>query len=291
MKDNTILTIASRIRPFSDAAIVYRMPWYDNTGFYHAWKIREGEDQYLIKRTDSPVELAVYQAVSSRTDVLPRFYGSTSFRNKTYLLLEFVEGHDMMHAARDDLQAVLHAMVRLQDSFWNEPESIGESFTDVLEKNLKRKSYLSEPMLLEAFDRFETQYRTVPRTLCHDDFLPFNLITGRGRTVFIDWEYAGILPYPVMLARLLAHTSTNGETPFFMTPEDRDYAIAYYYDNLIARHGIAYADYRKTLDCFLFFERLEWVYVYRKYNKKSDTLYRYELDAATHTAERILKND
>ena len=36
MKDNTILTIASRIRPFSDAAIVYRMPWYDNTGFYHA---------------------------------------------------------------------------------------------------------------------------------------------------------------------------------------------------------------------------------------------------------------
>lgn len=291
MKDDTVLRIASRIRPFSDAAAVCRIPWYDHTGFYNVWKIQDGNDQCLMKRSDSTTELSIYQSVSLRTDALPLFFGSTTYRGRTYLLLEYVEGHDMMRASREDLNAVLSVMIRMQNAFWNEMNEIGERCSDVLEKNLNRRHYLDEPKLLEVFDRYEQQYRTVPRTLCHDDFLPFNLITGNGRTVFIDWEHAGILPYPVMLARLLAHTSTNGETPFFMVPEDCAYAIDYYYDNLIALHDIPYAEYRKTLDCFLFFERLEWVYVYRKYKKEPDALYRYELQAAQRTAERILRNE
>ena len=137
----------------------------------------------------------------------------------------------------------------------------------------KRRAYLTEPDLRAWLDRFLALYPTLPRTLCHNDLLPFNLILGEGRVVFIDWETGGMLPYPCMLARLLVHGSEHGETPFYMTQEDKAFAVRYYYEHLLQDRGVPYADYRRALELFWFFELTEWVYVYRKYRKPPDALY------------------
>ena len=105
--------------------------------------------------------------------------------------------------------------------------------------------------------------------------------------MFIDWEEAGVLPYPCMLARLLAHGSEHGETPFYMAAEDKAFALDYYYQHLIKDKGISYEEYRRAMALFIFYELTEWVYVYRKYHKKPDDLYEYYRANAQNAAKEI----
>ncbi|MBR2645131.1 MAG: aminoglycoside phosphotransferase family protein [Clostridia bacterium] len=188
MKEETVLQIASRMHDFSDPVDVSQIPYEECDGFYSVWKITDARGSYLLKRTASETELAIYRKLRNRIDTLPTFYGATEYRGKPYLLLEFVEGHNLMQATRDDLRRVLDAMIRMQDRFWGSRQRVGEPFSAALQSCLNRKAYLSETVLIDAFTRFEAMYRTFPRTLCHNDFLPFNVIVGTERTAFIDWE-------------------------------------------------------------------------------------------------------
>ena len=285
MQDQTLLRIASRIRPLSSAA-VSRMAYEEGGGFYSAWKLEDGGEAYLLKAAGEN-ELSVYRRLQNRIAALPRFYGSTVYRGKTYILLEFVKGRSLMRCERGDLVRALDAMIALQDAFWDTSKRIGRSVSRTLPRLQKRRAYLPEPELRAAYDRFLALYPALPRTLCHDDLLPFNLIVGDGRTVFIDWEEAGVLPYPCMLARLLAHGNEHGETPFYMTAEDKAFVLSYYYERLPKGRGISRADYDSAMALFRFFELTEWVYVYRKYQKKPDDLYEFYLAQAKSTAKEI----
>ena len=229
MKDGTLLSIAGRIRPLSPAARCHQMAYEEGGGLYSAWKITDGPEAYLLKAAGEN-ELAVYRRLGNRLDALPRCFGTTTYRNRTYILLEFVEGRSLMRCERGDLVRVLDAMIALQDAFWGTGKRIGRSVSRTLPRLKKRRAYLKEPELRAAFDRFLALYPTLPRTLCHDDLLPFNLIVSDSRAVFIDWEEAGVLPYPAMLSRLLFHGSEHGETPFFMTAADKAFALEYYYE-------------------------------------------------------------
>ena len=287
MLDQTLLRIANRIRPLSPAAAAERMAYEEGGGFYHAWKITDGPEAYLLKAV-SENELTIYRRLGNRLDALPRCFGTTAYRNKTYILLEFVAGRSLMVCDRGDLIRVLDAMIALQDAFWDTRKRIGRSVSRTLPRLKKRRAYLKEPELRAAYDRFLALYPTLPRTLCHDDLLPFNLIVGDERAVFIDWEEAGVLPYPAMLARLLSHGSEHGETPFFLTAADKAFALDYYYERLLKPKGVPYDDYRRAMAMFTFYELTEWVYVYRKYNKKPDALYEYYLAQANTAALGVI---
>ena len=49
MKDETLLRIASRVRPLSPAANLRRMAYEEGGGFYDAWRIADGPETYLLK--------------------------------------------------------------------------------------------------------------------------------------------------------------------------------------------------------------------------------------------------
>ena len=240
MQEKTLLKIAGRVRPLSPAANLRRMAYEEGGGFYDAWRIADGPETYLLKAAGEN-ELTVYRRLGNRLDALPRCFGTTTYRNKTYILLEFVEGHDLMRCTRTDLTRVLDAMIALQDAYWDTKMRLGRSVSRTLPRLRKRRAYLNEPALRAAYDRFLALYPTLHRTLCHDDLLPFNLIVSGERAVFIDWEEAGVLPYPAMLSRLLAHGAEHGETPFFMTAADKarqnDPYFGDYYDHLTEHRG------------------------------------------------------
>ena len=274
MQDKTLLKIASHIHSLSPDAAIRQMAYEEGGGSYSAWRITDGQDAFLLKAA-STNELAVYHRLGNICDALPRSFGAAPYRDKTYILLEFVAGRNLMRCERGDLIRVLDAMIELQDAYWGTNKRIGRSVSCTLPRLRRRRKYLPEPELRAAFDRFLAVYPTLPRTLCHDDLLPFNLIVSDSRTVFIDWEEAGILPYPAMLARLLAHGSVHGETPFYMTEADKTFAEDYYYDRFIARKGIPRDEYAQAMALFRFFELTEWVYVYRKAGRKPDALFEF----------------
>lgn len=105
--------------------------------------------------------------------------------------------------------------------------------------------------------------------------------------MFLDWEYGGILPYPVILARLIAHGGTDPEDVFFLLPEDREFAISYYYERLLREKGVSQPIYRRTLDYYLFYEYCEWVFVGNRHNATDGAYFKKYLPIALVMAERL----
>ena len=234
---------------------------------YGVWKVQSQGMTYVLKKAKGQ-EISIYTSFFNRElRGAPRFLGSTTFDGEAYFLMDYVPGEDLRRCNRKKLIGALDALICLQDFYWERRElpGVGIAFADSFVGRKNRKNYLNDKELEEAYDAFLAQYAALPRTLCHDDLLPFNVLVGEEKATIIDWEVGGILPYPTSLARLIAHTEDSADAFFFMTEEDKAFAIDYYYENLVKNKGISYGDYRKALDAFLLYEYCEWIMLGNKY--------------------------
>ena len=107
--------------------------------------------------------------------------------------------------------------------------------------------------------------------------------------MFIDWEFAGILPYPTSFARLIAHGEEDENTFFHMTAADREFAIDYYYEKLLAEQGISYRAWREALLSFLPVRGLRMVMIGNKYGEKDSPYFQKYLPMTKHLAEEMQK--
>ena len=242
------------------------------------WKIVADNIAYVLKKS-SVQELSIYDIFLKSTEYgAPRFYKSLDYHDKKFLLMEYIEGSDMRKCDRKSLIAVLDALIYLQNMYWErrELQDFGFGFEASLLGRHKRGKYLNDPDLEQAYETYLQLYSNIPRTLCHDDLLPFNVLITKGKATIIDWEYAGILPYPTSLARLIAHGEEDKSAFFYMREEDKAYAIEYYYERFLKDKGIDYNDYLRTMDYFLLFEFCEWIMLGNKYgDTESERFHKY----------------
>ncbi|MBR5253051.1 MAG: GNAT family N-acetyltransferase [Clostridia bacterium] len=240
---------------------------------YNVWKLSCGEKNYVLKKAKN-YELEVYSAFFGEGIYgVPKFVASFKSEEEDYFITEYVEGEDLCTCNREKLISALDALISLQSRYWDDQshENVGYTYEKSLESRRKRRNYLMDEELERTYDDFLAVYETLPRTLCHDDLLPFNVIANNDSAAIIDWEYAGILPYPASLARLIAHTGEEDDAFFKMSEMDKEGAISYYYTNLVKKHGIPYGKFRRALDLFIFYELTEWIMLANKYpdgNKK-----------------------
>lgn len=252
---------------------------------YQVWRVGYHDRVYVLKKAKG-YEMAVYQAFFTETLAgAPRFYGSVHYDGSEFFLMSYVDGRDLCHCTRTALTKALDALIALQKQFWNNQDlaDAAYSFEASLESRIKRGRYLDDPIIENAYTRFLETYNRIPRTLCHDDLLPFNVLVGEDRATLIDWEYGGILPYLSPLARLIAHTAEDGDAFFYMTEADKQFAVDYYYDRLVKEKGISYETYRRDLDDFLLYEYCEWIMLGNKYENTESERYReYRRKALVH---------
>ena len=237
---------------------------------YEVWLVSDGEKEYVLKKAKGD-EIAICSAFfSEQTDGAPQFLGAVEFNGETYFLMEHFAGKDLCKCTRDELIKVLDALISLQKKYWNSDEIFYER---ALEGRINRGKYLFDRELEAVYSQYLDEFKALPRTLCHDDLLPFNVLISESGAKLIDWEVAGVLPYPTSLARLIAHTKNDPDYIFYMSDEDRLFAIEYYYKNFVAEHGISYEEYRRSLDLFVFYEYCEWIMVGNKYNNAKGELF------------------
>ena len=233
---------------------------------YNVWLIETSNEKYVLKNAKN-YELTIYSAFFKEDSLgAPKLITSTQYEDESYILIEYIPGKDLCKCDRSSLELALDALINIQDKYWNNSthENLGYTYKNSLESRINRGKYLGDEELEKAYQEFLSVYSQIPRTLCHDDLLPFNIIVGENSASLIDWEYAGILPYPTSIARLLAHTEEKENALFYMTDEDREFAKQYYYDNLVAKHNIPYEEYKYTLDLFLLYEYCEWIMLANK---------------------------
>ncbi len=256
---------------------------------YDVWRIDAGEKSWILKKAKE-YEHEVYTTffVPHRPQV-PQLEGAVAWEQDFYLLESYIPGHNLQKASREDLKIALDALIALQAAYWENTELAQRcySFEKSLPDRQRRGQYLNHPVLEQAYRMYLKAYETVPRTLCHDDLLPLNVLIHQRQAYLIDWEYAGILPYPTSLVRLLAHGTPQPDDFFVLSQEDRQFGTDYYYNNLIREKGISYQDYRRTLSLFFFYEFCEWVYVGNRYGTTDGAYYQRYMPIALRQAERL----
>ena len=258
---------------------------------YNVYAVHGDCGRYVLKLAKGD-EVAVYtRFLSQAPSYAPRLYAQCPSGDGTWLLLEEIQGMSLTHATRPALQLALDSLVAMQRKFWNaDTVRDGLSYAACLEHRKKRGTYLEDPLLERVYDRFLEMYQTVPKTLCHDDLLPFNVLVDERRAVMIDWEVADIMAYPTSLARLIAHGTQQPGSLFYLEERDREFAISYYYQSLLRPLGISYPEYRKAIDLAIFYEYCEWIYVGNRYDDKQSTYYRKYSDLTRDYARELLQN-
>lgn len=258
---------------------------------YQVWRVDCPDRRYVLKQVkEDEEELELYrQFLTPAKSYAPELLGTAHWEQGVYLLTAFVEGEDLRHCETGTLRRTLDALIAAQKEYWAREDRYACGYS--LEKSLpgreKRGAYLNDNTLHRAYAKFLQRYRNTPLTLCHDDLLPFNVLVNEEKAVLLDWEYGGMLPYPVSLARLIAHGREEEQAFFYMTEEDRQFAIAYYYENLVREKGIPFSEYRQTLDYFLFYEYCEWIMLANRYGDTSNDNYLYSRTKAFELAKRL----
>lgn len=242
---------------------------------YDVWRIDVRGSRYVLKLAKEN-EMAVFKGFLTNIECgAPRLCGTAQYEDADYILMEYAEGTELCKCDRKSLKLTLDALIAIQDAYWEKREYAELGFC--MEKSLvgrrRRMEYLPDKQIADAYAVYLKLYESLPRTLCHDDLLPFNVLVTDEKATLIDWEVAGLLPYPSSLARLIAHGEEDANALFYMTDEDKAYAIEYYYEHLIKQKGIAYGDYRRAMDYFLLYEYCEWVYLGERYGEKSSERY------------------
>ncbi len=249
---------------------------------YHVWKI-QGKRKTAVLKQITPREREIYETFfSSGGGAVAEIYGYAAYKGHDYVLMEHISGETLSRCTRERLILALDALISLQDQFWEDRlhENIGYSFHECYSNRQKRLNFMGE--LAEAYSAYLEEFSMLPRTLCNDDLLPFNIIANSQRAVIIDWEFGGILPYLCSLSRFIAFGEDAEDALFQMSDLDKAFAVDYYYDKLIRGKGISYEEYLHTLKLFLFKEYSEWVYCanssgepseyYEKYAQKAREL-------------------
>lgn len=270
--------------------VVTQLKREENDELYQVWRIDSGDTSYILKEAGAQ-EAETYQSILAELDEnsVPALRQRVVADGKTYLLMEYIDGDNLCRCNRPKLTAALDALISLQQKTWDSRAlaEYGYSYEKSLRDRRTRENYLNDPLLEEVYEAFLAVYQTVPRALCHDDLLPFNIIASDHRAVLIDWEYGGILPYPTSFARLIAHGEEQEGAFFYLTRADRAFAIDYYYNHLLKDKGISYPQWCDTLEYFLFYEYCEWVFVGNKYGATDGEYYQKYLPLARQQALKI----
>ena len=257
---NTLLSQLSILNPYK----IEQCQNKEDGSLYNVWKIEKEDKKYILKQAKG-YEKVLYETLLKKVENgVPKYYGATRYNDIDYVLIEYIEGVDLCKCNRDLLIKTLDALIEIQNQFWDIKLDVGYTYEDSLKSCLLRKDYLKNPLLEKTYEEFLKIYQAIPKTLCHHDLLPFNVIVG-GKGYLIDWEYAGILPYASSITRLIAHGKNDVEYLFYMNDEDKKFAVEYYYENLIKAKGITYQEYIKTINYFLFYEYTEWIMLGNKY--------------------------
>ena len=271
-------------------ATITQLKHEEDNELYQVWRINTNNEIYILKEAKGD-ERYIYAAISGVCkNSVPKIYQTVTVDEKTYLLMEYVDGEDLCRCDRGKLTLALDSLITMQRETWGMQEIDGfkNSFEKSLATRKNREKYLGDPLLEEAYEKFLELYRSTPKALCHDDLLPFNIIATKQNAYLIDWEIGGMLPYPTPFARLIAHTQEDENALFYMTDADKAFAIDYYYDKLLKEKGVLYQEWLHTLEYFLFYEYCEWVFVGNKYQETDGEYYKKYLPIAKKQAAEIL---
>ncbi len=261
---------------------------------YDVYKIAADGLAYVLKKSDA-AEVSIYRDfLAGHGFKTPAYLGSGEYDGKIWLLMEYIEGNDlreftegMAYGCADSISAVMNA-------YWqrDEREFEGRKLDHRFEKYWKRinkraQCLEGEPLLRQAYSAFMQRQLTCPRTLCNGDFLQYNAIRRGGEIYIIDWAFAGIMPYSLDIARLIAHGTKDRRTfPFYMVDEYREIYVRQVYEKLTEKPD--WEQYIRDIKLSLLNEYIEFIeWELNHPDEERDGVFSYYYSQARKVAQEI----
>lgn len=150
---------------------------------YRVWKVQLANGTFVLKEAKEYEHELYLKFFKEPRAYHPALYHSCILDGKTYLLMEYIPGQDLQKCSRPSLIRALDSLIAMQQDYWNDENAanIGLTFDQSLENRRNRRDYLLDPQLEAAYDLFLEEYASIPKALCHDDLLPFNVIDTGNR--------------------------------------------------------------------------------------------------------------
>jgi len=226
---------------------------------YNVYKLTTDKGTYIVKKSEQKESLIYKNFFRGKALPVPKFFGSAALGEDEWAVMEYVWGDDLRHFDENIVSACAESFSKIANAYWGAEGDPNGRYEEYL-KRIERRSLClkNEPELMAAYEIFMERQKTCPRTLCNGDFIPFNGLYFGGRVTIIDWEYGGLLPYSLDVARIIAHGTENSD-PFYITPELFELYIERVYELLEQKPG--YERYRLDVDLALlneYVEMLEW---------------------------------
>ena len=170
---------------------------------------------------------------------LPKLKGWTCVKNTKWLLIEYIVGTDLRVFNEGIAYGCADSLSRIFNMYWQNDNFNENKLDNRFERywiriNKRAECLKNELKLASAYKNFLERQLVCPRTLCNGDFLQCNAIESNNGIILIDWAFAGIMPYSLDIARLIAHGSEKlFPFPFYMTDEYRMIILKKVYDKLL----------------------------------------------------------
>lgn len=207
---------------------------------YNVYKLGVDDRFFVLKKADDN-EIYIYERfLEGRGLPTPRYFGNICWNSEQWILIEFVPGMDLRDFTEEMAHACAESIAVIMNEFWQETkeefrEKKQDDRFDRYWKRINKRALCleKEPVLKNAYQLFLQRQLTCPRTLCNGDFLQYNAIYRDGRAMLIDWAFAGIMPYSLDIARLIAHGTEDRITfPFYMNDKYREIYVREVYERL-----------------------------------------------------------
>lgn len=262
---------------------------------YDVYRIRADGQSYVLKKSDS-AEVGIYRDfLAGRGFRTPAYYGSGEYDGKIWLLMEYIEGEDLREFTREMAYGCADSITAVMNAYWQkdarefERRKLDQRFEKYWKRINRRAECLEgEPELLRAYSIFIQRQLVCPRTLCNGDFLQYNAILREGKIYIIDWAFAGIMPYALDIARLIAHGTEDRRTfPFYMTDEYREIYVRQVYEKL--REKPDWEQYNRDIRLALLNEYIEFIeWDLNHPDEERDEVFAYYYGQARKIADEII---
>lgn len=213
---------ASTIGPGYEALRFYDESVYDEGKGYNTFRLSSPTGDFVLKKygyhEDRVDEEKQYSFLKGLP--VPEVLGW----GEDCMLMRFIEGEDLKNASEDGVRAFVKSLAAVMNAY---PMGFGYEtarYERYMKRLEKRADFIKgEPVLAKAFGVFFERQKEIPLTLSNGDLLPINVIYDGEKAAIIDWEFGGFLPYPLDIARFIAHSRPHGEvTCFAMTDEMKE---------------------------------------------------------------------
>lgn len=241
---NKLREVLEVIKPEVEGQI-YVERFHDNGGgedrIYNVYKITADNKTYILKKSDDN-EIGVYEKFLSNKNLpVPELEGWTCIDKTKWILIEYIAGADLRLFNKDMAYGCADSLSRIFNMYWQNDDFQENMLDNRFERywtriNKRAQCLENEEKLASAYSVFLERQLVCPRTLCNGDFLQCNAIESDEHIILIDWAFAGIMPYSLDVARLIAHGSEKKfPFPFYMTDEYRRIFLKDLYDKLLCK--------------------------------------------------------